>query len=778
MMRARRFAVSRPPIALVVASLALCLAPTAATAETCPNEQLRREDSSTRLPECRAWEQVSPADKVAGQVAFPVASYPGSPAAEPGLEAVAPSGDAVAYWSYAAFAESPTGLLSSYRSLRTPQGWFTKSWGPAPQTPHPSLLNAPAVVRDATSDLTVGFVQTSDALSTLDQDDHAFDVYSVDTSGNPSWLSQPDSSGPDTAAVNATYEGHSADGRHVLFETPEALVPAAAGQLAGNSLYDRTNGQTELVGARSDGSIISPCGSALGGAGGVLAGSSLPLNGAVSSDGSHVFFTAPDPTTAGEPSCSEPSQVYARIDGVTTDISATQRNPATPDPGGTQPAYFQGATPDGSKVLFISNEALTDSAIPGTSEMLYEYDVASGALTLITPAGRVSGVTGMSADGSVIYFYKGLPSRQLYVYRAGAGLAAIATFALTDPNSDATAPLDGSYPAARVSPDGRYLAFLSRDPITGYDSSNPSCGNGVGRCTEVYLYGDSTNTTVCVSCNPSGAPASGDAGFGGDGSRASSGVSYPPVENLMPNGRVVYDTPDALVPQDTNGRNDVYGWKDGVNSLLSDGKAGVYGSVLFGIGQDGHDVFFGTTAGLVSQDTDHGDTDIYDARIDGGFPAAPQVSTCSGDQCQGSPSSPPSLSTPLSTGLFASGSSPTAPSQARTNVVLSVGAISKKAQRAFGSGRRLALALRVSTGGTATATASARIGAHVRTVASASKRIARSGPLTIDLSLAKFARARLAHAGKLRVTIVVAFTSAKPIRVVFTLTASTSARGL
>jgi hypothetical protein len=55
----------------------------------------------------------------------------------------------------------------------------------------------------------------------------------------------------------------------------------------------------------------------------------------------------------------------------------------------------------------------------------------------------------------------------------------------------------------------------------------------------------------------------------------------------------------------------------------------------------GSDIFFATRTALVQQDTDELG-DLYDARIDGGFPA-PTEPACSGEACQGSPSPLPSF---------------------------------------------------------------------------------------------------------------------------------------
>ncbi len=56
-------------VSLLAAGVFMALPVAAAQAETCPNENLRYEDKSTRLPDCRAYELVSPAYRSAGSVA-------------------------------------------------------------------------------------------------------------------------------------------------------------------------------------------------------------------------------------------------------------------------------------------------------------------------------------------------------------------------------------------------------------------------------------------------------------------------------------------------------------------------------------------------------------------------------------------------------------------------------------------------------------------------------------------------------------------------------------
>ncbi len=66
---------------------------------------------------------------------------------------------------------------------------------------------------------------------------------------------------------------------------------------------------------------------------------------------------------------------------------------------------------------------------------------------------------------------------------------------------------------------------------------------------------------------------------------------------------------------------------------------------LLGASETGSNVFFSTADALVAQDTDNG-LDIYDARVDGGFPAPVAPPECSGDECQGPLASAPVLLSP------------------------------------------------------------------------------------------------------------------------------------
>ena len=58
----------------------------------------------------------------------------------------------------------------------------------------------------------------------------------------------------------------------------------------------------------------------------------------------------------------------------------------------------------------------------------------------------------------------------------------------------------------RVSPDGRWLAFMSENSLTAYDNRDAASGKPA---EEVFLYHaqneDGSGSLVCASCDPSGA---------------------------------------------------------------------------------------------------------------------------------------------------------------------------------------------------------------------------------------------------------------------------------
>lgn len=397
----------------------------------------------------------------------------------------------------------------------------------------------------------------------------------------------------------------------------------------------------------------------------------------VSDDGSKIFFTVPPGPF------DRAGRVYMREDQTATVwLSKSERTDCaddpvgctgTPalDPGGERPAQYETANVDGSKVFFTSPEQLTDTAGSG----VYMYDTSKPDsdvhnLTLVSVDEDTGGgasevrVVGASDDGSYVYFAAndqlvaggpstgGLPG--LFVWHAGE-VAFIGTLTVNDDasNNAIAHVFTLAVLSARVSPSGHALLFTARsgDGLSPqYDHNTVGCGfrNGTS-CSELYLYQAETDTLSCVSCNPTGAPATADAGFtlgvGAGGSRETAHLSRP----LSDDGRhVFFTTGERLVPQDQNGaKRDVYEYdsKTAALSLISSGRSGD-DSYFLDASADGADAFFVTRERLVGWDRDDS-YDLYDARAGGGFPEpAASAPECLESACQGQATQLPPLIVP------------------------------------------------------------------------------------------------------------------------------------
>jgi hypothetical protein len=297
---------------------------------------------------------------------------------------------------------------------------------------------------------------------------------------------------------------------------------------------------------------------------------------------------------------------------------------------------YQGAAADGSVAFFTSSALLTNDATTGGG--LYRYDVASGMLTLITRdaadsgGAQVEGEVLNSDDGKLVYLVaKGVlapgataGANNLYLYDA---TTAQTTFIVALSNSDATLWTGGyGSRAAEVTPSGRQLIFQSVAPLTpGYDNAGHS---------EVYRYEVGAPAPVCLSCLPAGVPASGNSTF------TTAGGSL--VHNISDDGsRVFFQSSGALVPRDVNGKIDVYEWHDGAVSLLTPG-TGPKDAAFNGASASGRDVLVTTDDALAPADRDEL-KDVYDVRIDGGFPAPPAIPVgCVGVACRNAADGVPS----------------------------------------------------------------------------------------------------------------------------------------
>jgi hypothetical protein len=335
-------------------------------------------------------------------------------------------------------------------------------------------------------------------------------------------------------------------------------------------------------------------------------------------------------------------------------------------------AQYWNATPDGSKVLYTKGGDL------------YEEDLASGQTLDLAPGGRVRGVAGASSDLSVIYFVAeaalapGAESQScveghsglcnLYALRLGEPARFIGALSGGDNHTEpeSFSRFSGDWQGslgdteAEATPDGSHLLFTSKAHLTGYES---------GETGQVFMYDFASGELHCLSCKPTGE------------ARTGFWAAYLPNSDIgttLPRwitddgSRVFFDTLDALVPQDTNKKTDVYEWeRDGAGScsdgpgclyLISDGTS-LEGAYLIGSSTSGDDVFITSRGRLVPEDINE-NVDVYDVRVGATAPPAPL--RCTGTGCQGVPASPPVFATPPSVTYQGLGNvAPAAPTSAK-----------------------------------------------------------------------------------------------------------------
>jgi DNA-binding beta-propeller fold protein YncE len=629
---------------------------------------------SAGLPDGRVYELVSPPFKDGGEV-FSLAPnsidcrecLPGSGDEKFPMESTA-DGEEVVYEGYPFSVSGGAVNENQYLAARTSEGWVTRDLSPATAVRDGSLAGYKAFSPNLSSGV---FVQTGTPLSP-DAPANYPNVYqqSVSVPGDvvrPLWTREDAESDPPHRGSEGTEAnelkfivGGMAEG-HIIFAANDALTSAtstAPGAVDGGAgaynLYEWMEGKLRLVNVLPGDESTQP-GAAFG------SGTEFPTSAgdpdyahAISINGSRIFWTD-----------SESHHVYVRINGKET--------VEIPDAG-----HFLVASANGSKVM------LNDGHI---------YDLeAENIVDLTNEKGGFEGILGASENLSSVYFTdtKKLPGaapnaygsgaveggNNLYLWQEGAPTAKyIATLGEEDDNNgramNITTTETGDWVAspsdrtAQVTPDGRYLAFMSEAHLTGYDNlpASGTCGLGRTMCAEVFEYDAGTNHLVCVSCNPTKERPLG-------GSTLSliepgSGFMAQPLD-LLADGRVFFNSADALSPeaQHAGGVENVYEYEsdglldpdglvscrqvDGCIFMISSG-AGETESSFVNATPSGSDVFFTTRSRLVSEDQDDL-VDLYDAREGGGFAHKVRPSTCAeSESCQGPPlSSPPAVESPLS----------------------------------------------------------------------------------------------------------------------------------
>ena len=631
--------------------------------ESCPAEGapsvFRTFPTEARaLPDGRAYELVSPAQKNGGQVlpADPFIRSCGLEECKPGqLAAHFPmqstsDGEEVAYEG-TSFGPGGATVENEYLAHRTEAGWRTLNLTPA-------LLESrsfASAYRDIDNGL--GTAVLSQARIALNGEaPPGFGNLYVQPTGDLGALRallREEPPNRTAATFSVRYAGASSDFSRIFVEANDALTvgtpfaPAATDPGASKfNLYEwlPATGELRLV-------------NVLPGNESTEAGASFGPVGAhsISADGLRAFWRS----SSGE--------VYVREAGEVT------RKIEDPEVG-----RFLAAATDGSRVL------LDDGCLYGLqAETCEDLTLDQGAVH----RGGFVGLVGQNGDLTHIYFVdtkvltgveencrEGMSEEvceaaqegrdNLYSWSEGS-TRYVATLVSADAEDWAGTPPSRT---AEASPQGRFLAFTSQSELTGYGNIGPCALVGEtrefasGPCSEVFLFDSATGKLTCPSCNPSGA-----APLGGSVLRRSlSGGAQP--RYLTDVGRLFFDSRDSLSQLDTNnGVEDVYEFEPaGVGScrreggcvgLISAGREGVDSNFVT-MDETGENVFFTTRDRLVSSDEDTL-IDLYDARVGGGFSqeSALPSGSCQDEACQSPPpeasKSPPNSVTFHGTGNVA-----------------------------------------------------------------------------------------------------------------------------
>jgi len=716
-------------------------APSALAADNCANAAVRAQNNSTQLPDCRAYEMVSPPYKEG----FPVVS-PGD-FTDDGMVSFLLRG------SIAGDMHGSTNNL--YHGVRSAAGWITAPLGPPAAIYSTDLGGQPAAPGEAESrDLRWSLW----SMSRRDGSDF--------TTGF--WLRGLDGAFTRVGDRNGlTPRGWSEDFSHIV----------ASLNIGGNAFESALH---EYVGT---GNVGPPRPVSIDNAGLMTPGETCLRN--VSSDGRVIVFSS---------GCNGGTlALWARVGGsATVAVSGSVCTRGADADGGlcnaVSAASYAGAAADGSRVFFTTKQQLVngdvdiaDDADVEAGNDLYACDIPAGAPTPVGSANgcttltevsgtssdaQVENVVAVSKDGSRVYFVaQGVladnlgvgdvgpraGASNLYMWERDGSQPSGQTKYVARLNSCPTAPCN-DLARGQMTPDGRYLLFTTANRLVTLGA-----GADADDANDVYRYDAVTHTIVRVSTSV--------AGGGGNGPAPGFDASMPGASAMTADGSmVVFNSAEALSASDTNGVTDVYGWHDGQVSLISSG-----GGSAMGVTPSGRDIFFTTDAPVLAADPDLLG-DIYDARVGGGFEPMRAPSRCSGDRCQGL------LSAPLVLGAPGGGLGGNADEGVRP-AIGGVARLSAADRAVLARGGRARLRLSVNRAGTVTVAGRARVGTRSRRVVSSSARAGKAGRVSVRFGLSRAARRELGRRGSLTVGLTVGFKDARPKTLTVTLTKPKFGRG-
>jgi len=248
----------------------------------------------------------------------------------------------------------------------------------------------------ASSDGSEVFFTTSGKLVPGDTDNGFVDVYERFYNAAPgieTFVTREISTGPTGGndSHDVTFNAVSSDGSKVFFSTLESLV--AEDEDKARDVYERNTNTGETSLASAGAPSCAPCGNR-----------EVPaiFVGATPS-GSRVFISTDERLI--EADGDEASDIYAQIPGAAAPTLAT--------PGGTAPVTFQGASADGTKVIFETTDKLGAGDTDSETDV-YQRDLSGETTQLVSATGTCPPPLGagecapiyraVTADGSRVFF--------------------------------------------------------------------------------------------------------------------------------------------------------------------------------------------------------------------------------------------------------------------------------------------------------------------------------------------------------------------------------------
>ncbi|HEX5922870.1 MAG TPA: hypothetical protein VFY45_03495 [Baekduia sp.] len=697
-------------------------------ADRCSNATLRAQNNSSRLPDCRAYEMVSPPYKEGFGITPQSYNDDG----------------AVSFTSPGIFAGNAYGVVfNEYVTRRSSAGWTTVSPAP-PASIFDTSTNA--AVEGLSADFGTSLWVSRRRVAPADVGLYFFYLHRPDgamTRVGPGAVPGL----PEVSRSQVPFtQGASADLSHVLFSHgpdfgtnyPDLYEYVGTGN----------EGPARRVSVDNNGATLGAC----------PAGMSV--------DGRVIVFRS---------GCGGP--LWARVAGsATVAVSGSECTRSSADPAGAcsgaTPANYVGMAADGSRVFFITDQQLVNGDTD-TSSDLYACEIPDGApapvgatnpcsslidISGVAGAARVQGVAAVSDDGSRVYFVaNGVLADNFGTNDApavdGQANLYLWTRDAAHPTGQVTfiTNLSGGFSRAQATADGGYLVLATTSRLV---TAGP--GADTDDASDVYRYDADGQAIVRLSTGVSGGGGNTvgvDATLNGLSDKDDQSVQRSNRRSLTAmtadGSTVVFVTAEALSPEDIDGVSDVYVWRDGHVSLVSDG---VGGGAAPWVTRSGRDIFFTTGARLTALDGDV-NGDVYDARVGGGFDLTRAV-PCAGDDCQGQPALVPG---------FPGGSSGVSEAHVADKVVpaFSLVAVSAAQRKRLAATGKVTLAVKTNTPGmvrvAATVTGLSRVG-------SARKDVVAAGTVRIALSLSGKARDRLASRGRLAVRLVVGHSKVALVR--------------